>query len=174
MYNNRTVNCFLLKRHREIKTFFYENIKLCVLDGISNNVKKIFHFYYEGENTNDQCTKTYIVIVVSRQITKPSLSKLQMRYPNSINWILRRMTQQTKFVVVMLILICNIEIEIGVRFILVFTPYVLCRNEIAQISGNMVLIWQHAQKNVVERDRKYYWTINKDFFIFLSVPCYCL
>ena len=65
----------------------------------------------------------------------------------------------------MLILACNIEVEIGVRFILVFTPYVLCRNEIAQISGNMVLIWQHAQKNVVERDRKYYWTINKDFFL---------
>ena len=67
MYNNRTVNCFLLKRHREIKTSFYENIKLCVLDGISNNVKKIFHFYYEGENTNDQYPKLYIVIVVFQE-----------------------------------------------------------------------------------------------------------
>ena len=35
-----------------------------MLDGISNNVKKIFHFYYEGENTNDQYPKLYIVIVV--------------------------------------------------------------------------------------------------------------
>ena len=51
---------------------------------------------------------------------------------------------------VILILASDIEVEIGVRFILVFTPYVLCRYEIAQISGNMVLIWQHAQKTLLK------------------------
>ena len=55
---------FFVKASSRDKNFFYENIKLCVLDGISNNVKKIFHLYYEGENTNDQYPKTYIVIVV--------------------------------------------------------------------------------------------------------------
>ena len=69
-----------------------------------------------------------------------------MRYPDSIDKIAEKLISPpsdhliTGFLMAMLILACNIEVEIGVRFILVFTPYVLCRNEIAQISGNMVLI----------------------------------